>query len=102
MSSGRAPNQGFTLIEVLVATVILALGLIGALTAFSLASRASGASRNDTVLPMLAEQKLSELKTFPRDELKAGTYEGDFGEEHPGYTWSMTIGTPDERHVITV
>jgi prepilin-type N-terminal cleavage/methylation domain-containing protein len=39
--------RGFTLIEVLVATVILAIGLLAALSAFSMAARASGASRND-------------------------------------------------------
>ncbi len=84
------------------ATVILALGLIGALAAFSLASRATGASRNDTIVPLLAEQKLSELKSFPRDELKAGAYEGDFGGDYPGYTWSLTLDEPDDRHVVTV
>ena len=95
-------QRGFTLIEVLVATVVLTLGLIGALTAFSIASRASGASRNATLIPLLAEQKLSEVKSIPRDTLKAGITRGDFGTEYPGYTWELRIAAPDELHVVRV
>ncbi len=95
-------DRGFTLIEVIVATVLLALGLIGALMAFSLAARATGAARTDTLVPLLAEQKLSGVKALPRDELQAGTYEGDFGDEHPGYRWTMTIQPEDDLHVVAV
>jgi general secretion pathway protein I len=99
---GRRGRAGFTLIEVLVATVVLATGLLAGLAAFSMATRASGASRNDTVVPMLAERKLAEVASVPRDELAAGRTMGDFGEEFPGYDWDLTISPEDDLHLIRV
>jgi general secretion pathway protein I len=97
MRGGRR-TTGFTLVEVLVATVILAIGLLAGLTAFSMAARASGASRNDTVIPLLAEAKLAEVQTMSREDLAAGESHGDFGDSYPGYTWEMTISDYDEVH----
>ena len=102
MQSNRS-LRGFTLLEVLVAAaVVLAIGLLAILTAFSMATRATGASTNDTLLPMLAEQKLAEVRATPRDELVAETSEGDFGEKYPGYTWEMKVSPPDDLHVVRV
>jgi general secretion pathway protein I len=98
----RRGTRGFTLIEVLVATVILAIGLLAALTAFSMAARASGASRNDTVVPLLAEEKFAEVQTTPRDQLVAGDSSGNFGDEYPDYSWDMRIAQPDELHRVSV
>ena len=94
-------RRGFTLVEVLVATVLVALGLVGALTTFSVANRASLASRNDTLIPELAEMKLSELRAQPWDELP-GTQSGDFGEDYPGFTWRTTVQDPDENNMLKV
>jgi Tfp pilus assembly protein PilV len=90
------------LLEVLVATVILAVGLVAGLTAFSMATRATGASANDTIVPMLAACKLAEVKATPRDELEAETSSGDFGDEYPGYTFDLTVSAPDDLHVVRV
>ena len=98
----RRGRAGFTLIEVLVATVVLATGLLAGLAAFSMANRASGASRNDTVVPMLAERKLAEVASVPRDELAPGATKGDFGAEFPSYSWDLTISPEDDLHVIRV
>ncbi len=99
----RAVHQGgFTLVEVLVATVILALGLLGALTAFSMASRATGASTNDTMLTFLAHEKLAEIQLLRADRLADQDTSGDFGPEHPQYEWEMFIGKPDDRNLVRV
>ncbi len=94
-------SRGFTLVEVLVATVLVALGLVGALTTFTVASRASLASRNDTLLTQLSEQEFSELRAQPWDQLP-GTQSGDFGSDYPGYTWDATVQQPDENNVLKV
>jgi len=93
---------GFTLVEVLVATVILALGLLGALTAFSMATRATGASTNDTALTFLAQQKLAEVQMWGAERLADQDTAGDFGPEYPQYEWEMFVGKPDDRNVVRV
>lgn len=98
----RARQSGFTLVEVLVATVVLAIGLLAALTAFSMAARVTGASANDTTVSFLAQQKLSEIEAWNPQQLPAGTTAGDFAPTHPDYSWRLTIHPRDELHVIRV
>ncbi len=98
----RCRSQGFTLVEVLVAAVVLVIGLLGGLTAFSLAARVTGASRNDTLVAFLAQQKLAEVQVLARSGLQSGTTSGDFGPQHAQYTWEITVGKPDERNVRRV
>jgi len=95
-------QKGFTLVEVLVATVVLAIGLLGALTAFSMATRATGASTNDTVLTFLAQEKLAEIQLLGPERLAEQDEVGDFGPEHPEYEWEMLLGKPDDRNVVRV
>ena len=84
------------------ATVILAIGLLAGLAAFSMATRALEASSNDTSIPLLAQSLLAEVQSLPREELVAGATEGDFGDAYPGYTWEMMIYSPDELNVVQV
>ena len=88
--------------EVLVATAVLATGLLAALTAFSMASRVTGASTNDTALALLAQQKLAEIQLLGRDGLTEGTTSGDFGPEFSDYVWELIVHQPDELNVIHV
>ena len=98
----RSRCQGFTLVEVLVATVILATGLIGALTAFSMATRVTRVSTDDTLLTFIGQAKLSEIQLLGREGIASAETAGDFGPEHPDYLWTMTVYPPDERHVVPV
>ena len=98
----RAPRSGFTLVEVMVAIVVLSLGLLAALTSFSMASRVTSASRNDTSLALLAQEKLAEIRLIERDELVMGTTTGEFGGDHVEHYWQLTIHEPDELNVIWV
>jgi type II secretion system protein I len=95
-------SRGFTLVEVLVAAVVLVIGLLAAFNAFSLAARVTGASRNDTLVAFLAQQKLAEIQVLARSGLQAGTTAGDFAPEHSQYTWQTTVGEPDDRNVRRV
>jgi len=95
-------DRGFTLVEVLVATLLLAIGLLGALTAFSMAARVTGASRNDTVLSMLAQQKLAEVQALGGAHIAEAETSGDFGPAHPEYQWELIVGEPDDRNLVDV
>jgi Tfp pilus assembly protein PilV len=89
-------------VEVLVATAVLATALLAAVAAFSMASRVAGATRNDTVLSFLAQQKLAEIQVLGREELAPGTTAGDFGPEYRAYRWRVTAHEPDEQNVMRV
>jgi general secretion pathway protein I len=87
----RRPRSraGFTLIEVLVAAVLLATAVVGALGAFSASSRALGLAQFNSTVTQLAQGKMAETRVL--DDLPLGETEGDFGEEYPGWTWRMNI-----------
>jgi len=85
-----------------VATIVLAIGLLAVLTAFSLAARAAGASTNDTVATFLAQQKLAEIQLIDPRSLTAGTKSGSFAPAYPHYSWQLTFHRPTELHVVRV
>ena len=98
----NAVRGGFTLVEVLVATAVVALGLVAALTAFSVASRVRAVSSNDTLVACLAQQKLAEIQVLGREHLPTGTAGGDFGPEFPQYVWRLTVREPDRVNAVVV
>ena len=58
----RMPNGGFTLIEVMVALMVVALGLAALMTAVSSTARASGYLRDKTLAQWVALNRLSEVR----------------------------------------
>ena len=110
LPAGRA--AGFTLVEVLVATVVLAIGLVGALTAFSMAARVTGACTNDTTVSFLAQQKLAEIQARGSEQaggqvqdlspLTPGITTGNFAPAYPNYRWRMVVYRPDTIHLVQV
>ena len=98
----RRSDKGFTLVEVLVAAVLLATGLTAAAAAFSAATRAQAVALRKTTAFRLAEAKLAEVQATGAT---AGTGEGtfaelvdaavvpettDLGDYH--YLWEVTTG----------
>ena len=94
--------RAFTLVEVLVATVVLAIGLLGVLTAFSIATRVSAASTNDTILTCLAQEKLAEIQLLGKEGLATAATSGDFAPNHPDSHWEMIVEEPDDYNVVRV
>jgi type II secretion system protein I len=58
----RARNRAFTLIEVMVALLVVAIGMLGAITAVSQAASNSGYLRDKTVAHWVAMNKLTEVR----------------------------------------
>lgn len=85
----RPPTSGFTLVEVLVATVLLAVGLVAAVGAFSASTRASARAQDQTLAALAAQRVLAEVEAAPTRE--PGREEGDFGNDASGYTWVADI-----------
>ncbi len=77
---------GFTLLEVLVALVILSITFVWLLKAESQGVDMALRSRFITTSTMLAEEHISEIRTEPIPE--PGSEEtGDFGNDYSGYTY---------------
>ena len=58
----RLPSRGFTLVEVLVALMVVALGLAALMTAVSATARTSGHLRDKTLAQWIALNRLTEVR----------------------------------------
>ncbi len=83
-------HRGVTLIETLAAIALLATVLPVLSRAWVLSMDTASRSQNQVIAASLAEDRLAEMvieKDFSQAESS-----GDFGDEHPGFTWTATQG----------
>lgn len=66
-------QTGFTLLEVMVAVVVLGFGLLAIMHLFPIGLRASKISQDTTVASVLAQAKIEELKNTKWVDLSSGT-----------------------------
>lgn len=85
-SAARVRNRGFTLVEVVVASFILAVGLGGILL---ICSNGLRAARMLDRVHVDAGSLATMLSLTNR--LEEGVDSGDFGDLHPGYQWTREI-----------
>ncbi len=81
--------RGFTLLEVMVALAVLATTLTVIYQLHGQTMMISASARFYNLAPMLAQAKLSELEQGTYAQLAESS--GDFGEDYPGYQWSVQI-----------
>ncbi len=79
-------SRGFTLLEVLVAFTILAVGLVALLRAFSSGLRGLDAAEAASIAVQHARSKMAEVGSAIR--LEPGVEEGEFED---GFRWRITI-----------
>lgn len=65
----RLPWAGFSLIEVLIASLILATALIALTSLFIVGMKNNSAAKEDTIMAALAQDKVELLKRLPRNAL---------------------------------
>ena len=82
-------RHGFTLLEVMVAMAIMAIGLTAVLGSHSQSVSLASEARFGTTAPLLAQGKMAELEVEAPEDL--GDNSGDFGEEFPGYLWEVKV-----------
>ncbi len=87
-------NGGFTLIEMIVATVLLAIGVVASLLSYAAAARLSVSAINRTTATFLAQQQLTSLQDNPNG-LPTGNQNGDFGPQYPGFTWQSEVDSSE-------
>jgi general secretion pathway protein I len=87
-ASNQRSAPGFTLLEVLIAMAIMAIVLVSVYRMHSQTLSMETANRFYTQAPLLAQSKMAQLEVMS-SELVSGD-SGDFGENFPGYSWSVT------------
>ena len=97
----RTAQLGFTLIEMIVATLILALAITGALSAISNSTRAVEVGERLQTAALLAQNKLTELE-LETTNMMSGEQQGDFGEEYPTYRWRTQTDTTEFEKLFKV
>ena len=86
-------QQGFTLLEVMVAVAIIAIALTALLGSHSQSISLAGEAKFYTNAALLAQKKMAELELAGFDDLVGES--GDFGEEFPGYRWEVKVDKAD-------
>lgn len=82
-------RQGFTLLEVMVALAVLAIALTSIYRLQGQTMMMSASAGFYSLAPQLAQTKLAEIERQEFKDIIDGT--GDFGQDYPGYTWSLAI-----------
>ena len=83
-----ASNKGFTLLEVMISVAIIALIFTSLFRMQSSTIELATAGKFNSIAPILAKQLLVEIE---QDLANWSEYEGDFGENFPGITWTCKI-----------
>jgi len=89
----KSSCRGFTLPEVLIAVVILAVGIISVLEAFNVSLAALGAARDALRSSMLVIQKMTdiELSAVTSGRLEEDYSAGGFDGDNVGYRWDSKV-----------
>ena len=86
-------NAGFSLIEVMVAILILGIALVGLTQGITTALGSSKESELQTAAALFAAGQIETLRA--ENDLTDGTTEGDCGAILPLYRWKQTISPAD-------
>ena len=82
-------KRAFTLLEMLIAISVIAIVLLAVYRLHSQTILMNISSRFYTAAPLLAKTKLAEVEVASSPELVENS--GDFGEDHPGYSWEIAV-----------
>ena len=80
---------GFSLIEVMIALLILGVALVGFVQATTTALSSSKESEIQTTAALLASGRIEKLQAD--GELEDGESDGDWGDDFPNYVWKQSI-----------
>jgi type II secretion system protein I len=97
----RQRQAGFTLIEVLVTTVIVAIAIVGVLGGIQSLTMADSKAQDAVLLQRLANEKLNDLRIL-QDPSTAGS-SGDFSDRgYPDVTWSAEVDSTSTTNLDQV
>jgi prepilin-type N-terminal cleavage/methylation domain-containing protein len=82
-------SRGFTLVEVLVTLMFMAICIPAIMGGISLATKVGAQTVRRTQASGLAQSKLAEIVSA--DEWETGNLSGDFGADWPQYHWEANV-----------
>ncbi|MFC1534076.1 prepilin-type N-terminal cleavage/methylation domain-containing protein [Thermodesulfobacteriota bacterium] len=85
----KRTEQGFTLLEVMVALSIIAIALTAVLGMQSQSLSLASEAKFGTTASLLAQGKIAEIETLNTEDLVSSS--GDFGEDFDGYSWQIEV-----------
>src|SRR5439155_27385263 len=97
VAPSRRSHAGFTLIEVLVAAVVLAIGISAGVRAMGAMVRASAAAADRETAVRLAGERMARLEGV--DGVSTGDAQGDFDSE-PRFHWQQRVASAAETGVL--
>lgn len=83
--------KAFTLIEITISLLILAIGLVGILTLFPVGFDASGRASSITEATFLAQELIEDAKRVGYGHLAVSTTAGTFTAPHANYDYDMFV-----------
>ncbi len=96
MRRRRRGERGFTLIEVMISILLIAIAVIGLVALFMVQSRGASTSRHTTEAAVLAEDKMEYLRTQVAPGAGSETTLDSLGQSGTGIfgrTWTSASGT---------
>ena len=95
------PRNGFTLIEIMVAIVVLSIGLVGIGRAYMASIGALGIGRENTEAFCLLKQKMGEIeeRAIKEEGLSTETSRGIFEGDYNNYEWTTDIKSASDNLV---
>ncbi len=98
MNKNISIPHGFTLIEMIVATLLLAIGVAASVAAISSTVRLQSHADNIQTASLLAQQKLTEIDLQLQDQSgqtgsasSSQQNQGDFSPDHPDFRWKENL-----------
>jgi prepilin-type N-terminal cleavage/methylation domain-containing protein len=89
-TSNNKRAGGFTLVEVMVASLLIAIAVTGVMGGIGAITRADSRAKDASLLQRLAGEKINDLLLLA-DPTEVGS-QGDFGDRgYPDVTWSANI-----------
>lgn len=98
----RGRHTGFTLIEMIIAALILVLGVAAAMGAISASTNTEAYANQIQTASLLAQRQLAELATQPDTLAGGGDQEGNFDEPYSNYHWKATVESSDYQNLFKV
>jgi hypothetical protein len=91
--------SGFMLLEVLVSVMVMTVGLMAVLGAFSTSTKIIKTSQKYQLALTLAEQKMFEIMNTPEED-RRDSGRGDFGDKYPDIKWDYDIKEESSEFLI--